>query len=122
MPTPLSTRSLTLRRAVFATGIQTDQRLIHLKAVLEQNGISDISTLGRLQLGAGMNIAVTRMAKTRDWELVLLLQRLLRHVTVAAYRETVRKDEQIQICCGVNAVVESLILIRELVDRRAAQS
>ena len=49
-------------------------------------------------------------------KLMLLLQRLLRHVAVATDEKTVGEDKQIQIGGCVNAVVESLKLVGELVD------
>ena len=55
-------------------------------------------------------------------ELVLLLKRLLRNVSIAAHCETVREDKQIQISGRIDAIVESLKLVGELVDCRARQS
>src|ERR1044072_4175620 len=49
-------------------------------------------------------------------ELMLLLDRLLRHVAIATDEKTVGESKQVQVCRGVNAVVESLVLVGELVD------
>src|ERR1044072_352973 len=49
-------------------------------------------------------------------ELMLLLYRLLRHVAIATDEKTVGESKQIQVCRGVNAIVERLALIGELGD------
>ena len=62
MLSPLRSPSLTslpLKRAVLATGFQTKQRLIHIKATLAQNNITDLAALGNLQLGDGRSITPT---------------------------------------------------------------
>src|ERR1044072_3863836 len=50
-------------------------------------------------------------------KLMLLLNRFLRHVAVATDCKAVRERKQIQVCRCVNAVIERLILIGELVNR-----
>lgn len=62
MLSPLTASNLTsipLRRAVFAAGFQTKQRLIYIKATLAQNGITDLAALGKLQVGGGRSITPT---------------------------------------------------------------
>ena len=62
MLSPLRSPSLTslpLRRAVISTGFQTSAKLIHIKATLAENSITDLALLGKLQLGDGRNITPT---------------------------------------------------------------
>jgi hypothetical protein len=62
MPSPVTVsnlRSLTLRKSIWGESFQTQQRSIHIKAILAQNGITDLAALGKLQLGEGRNITPT---------------------------------------------------------------
>jgi hypothetical protein len=51
--------NLSLKRPVFATGFQTKQKLVHIKAVLAQNGITDLASLGKLKFERESSITPT---------------------------------------------------------------
>ena len=69
------------------------------------------------EVAAKLEAVIAAVPRQVVAKLMLLLKRLLRHVSIAADRKPVREEEQIQISSRVNAVVESLKLVGELVDR-----